>query len=306
MSQTHNTVFISYRRSISWSVARLIYADLQTNGYDVFMDVASFDSGTFDTIILRQIEARAHFLLVCAPGTFDRINQPEVRLRREIEHALAHGRNIVPIFVDNFSFNSVTHMLSGRVANLLRYNGVNAPHDYFEEALTRLRTRFLKLPVSVAITVTPAADRAAVAEKQREVERQMGQTNAPPDAQAHLNHGIAHHSAGDFTAALTSYTEALSLYPQYAEAYYHRGRAHDENNDLDAAIADFSEAIRLQPKLIFAYTGRALARYDNADIEGAIADYSEAIKLSPQSAFAFTGRGLAREDKGDLDGAIAD
>jgi len=73
--QTHNTVFISYRRSVSAYIARAIYYDLKQNGYDVFMDVESIDSGQFDTIILRQIEARAHFLIICTPGTFERVTE---------------------------------------------------------------------------------------------------------------------------------------------------------------------------------------------------------------------------------------
>ncbi len=152
--QVHNTVFISYRRSTSSYLARAIYMDLKQHGYDVFMDVQSIDSGQFDQVILRQIEARAHFLILCTPGTFDRINDPGDWLRREIEHAMQHQRNIVPIMASDFKFDdATTQRFTGKIAELPRYNAINVPYDYFEEALERLRTRFLKLSLGVTITL---------------------------------------------------------------------------------------------------------------------------------------------------------
>ena len=69
MPEEHKTVFISYRRSVASFIARAIFQDLRANGYDVFMDVESIDSGLFNRIILNQIEARAHFLIILTPGT---------------------------------------------------------------------------------------------------------------------------------------------------------------------------------------------------------------------------------------------
>ena len=58
----NNSVFISYRRSISGFVARAVFQDLRANGIDAFMDVESIDAGQFDTIILNQIAARPYFV----------------------------------------------------------------------------------------------------------------------------------------------------------------------------------------------------------------------------------------------------
>jgi hypothetical protein len=52
------------------------------------MDVESIDSGQFDTIILRQIAARMHFILVLQPGSLDRIGEPGDWLAREIREAM--------------------------------------------------------------------------------------------------------------------------------------------------------------------------------------------------------------------------
>jgi len=305
--QTHNTVFISYRRSVSAYIARAIYYDLKQNGYDVFMDVESIDSGQFDTIILRQIEARAHFLIICTPGTFERVTESGDWLRREIEYALDNGRNIVPIITADFKFAKETNaLLTGKLADLPRYNAVNAPHDYFEEAMTRLRTRFLKLPVGVSITPTPAIDRSAVAAKQAQVESQPKPTVKELSAEEYITRGIANYDKADYDAAIADYSEAIRLNPQYATAYNNRGLARQAKGDLDGALADYNEAIRLNPQYANAYNNRGLARQAKSDLDDAIADYNEAIRLNPQFANAYNNRGNARYDKGDLDGALAD
>ena len=53
------------------------------------MDVGSLGSGAFEPVILREIEARTHFLVLLEPGSLDRIGEPGDWLRREIAHALS-------------------------------------------------------------------------------------------------------------------------------------------------------------------------------------------------------------------------
>ena len=63
MGRIEKTVFISYRRTnFPWALA--IYKDLHNDGYDVFFDYQSIDSGDFEKIILENIKARAHFIVV--------------------------------------------------------------------------------------------------------------------------------------------------------------------------------------------------------------------------------------------------
>ena len=45
-------------------IARAIFMDLQRHGYDVFMDVESIDIEQLLLIILAQIAARVHFLVL--------------------------------------------------------------------------------------------------------------------------------------------------------------------------------------------------------------------------------------------------
>ncbi len=75
MPDPARTVFLSYRREVSWALAQLVFRDLTEHGFDVFMDTASLDSGEFERVILAQIESRAHFLLLLEPRSLDRIGE---------------------------------------------------------------------------------------------------------------------------------------------------------------------------------------------------------------------------------------
>ena len=144
MSGAEKKVFISYRRSASRHLARLIALDLRAHGYDVFLDVDTIHNGEFDRIVLAQIAERMHFVLVLSPGALERCPLPDDWLRREIEEALRLKRNIVPILEEGFSFEDAAESLPESLRDLPRFNGVPLYHFYFEAAMLTLRRRFLK------------------------------------------------------------------------------------------------------------------------------------------------------------------
>jgi hypothetical protein len=75
MARIEKTVFISYRRKdISWALA--VYQYLTSRKYDVFFDYTSIPSGDFEQIIVSNIRARAHFVLILTPTALDRCNEP--------------------------------------------------------------------------------------------------------------------------------------------------------------------------------------------------------------------------------------
>ena len=118
------TIFISYRRDKGFYEARAIFQDLRAHGYDVFWDIESIDSGTFDTVILNQIAARAHFILVLTPGTLDRTSKKGDWLRREIEHAIDLERNIVPVTMKGFKIEDGKPYYTGKLKKLPRFNAL--------------------------------------------------------------------------------------------------------------------------------------------------------------------------------------
>ncbi len=181
MSEVDRTVFLSYRRDVSQHIARSVFLDLRHHDYDVFMDVESINSGTFDTIILDQIVARAHFVLVLTHGSLDRCVNENDWLRIEIEHAIDLQRNIVPLLFDGFTFDARTQqLLTGRLAELPRYNGVTVPHEYFDAAMERLRSRFLKQELVGSIITPPEHDQVFIRHQMAELLDELSGPAAPP------------------------------------------------------------------------------------------------------------------------------
>src|SRR3954462_11906469 len=103
MLHIEKTVFLSYcRTNAPWALA--IYQDLTQHGYDVFFDFTGIASGDFERVILENIKARAHFLVLLTPSALERCIEPDDWLRREIETALATRRNVVPLMLEGFDF----------------------------------------------------------------------------------------------------------------------------------------------------------------------------------------------------------
>ncbi len=96
-------------------------------------------------VILDQIEARQHFLVLLQPGSLSQIGKDGDWLRREITHALTHRRNVVPVTADGFEL-SHDLALPHDISKLPSFNAVPIPPGYTDEAMDRLRTRFLKMP----------------------------------------------------------------------------------------------------------------------------------------------------------------
>jgi tetratricopeptide (TPR) repeat protein len=338
MERIEKTVFISYRRTnVPWALA--IFQNLTQFGFDVFFDYSGIASGDFEGVILGNITARAHFLVLLTPSALERCGEPADWLRREIETALDSKRNIVPLMLEGFDFGSPTiaSQLTGKLAALKRYNGLSIPPEYFLEAMGRLRDRFLNLPLTsvlhpastaaqVAATEQKAVADAAPPVQEKELTAQQwferGFDAANPDeklrfyseairlrpgfAVAFNNRGNVRYTSGDLEGAIRDFSEAIRLKPDFPKAFINLGLARSDKGDLEGALKDYNEAIRLKPDEAIAFNNRGLARHNKGDLEGALKDYNEAIRLKPDEDIAFNNRGLARHDKGDLEGALKD
>ena len=175
------TVFISYRRAISKHLARSIYMDLRANGWDVFLDVNTIDSGDFDRIILNQIAARAHFILLISKGSLERCKNPGDWLLREIEEAVSLNRNIVPIVEEESGLlqQEISYLPEKLQTIIGKKNALPLPHFYFEEAMVKLRRRFLKTPEYVQIRETPATEGVEVQRRLKQVEEELPSPTRP-------------------------------------------------------------------------------------------------------------------------------
>ena len=268
-----NTVFISYRRAnLPWALN--IYQDLTHHGYDVFFDYQSIDSGDFDKIILDNIKARAHFVIVLTTSALDRCQEPNDWLRREIETAIDEKRNIIPLMMEGFDFGSplISQALTGKLATLSSKNGLPIYAAYFFEGMEKLRNRYL----NIALNDVPLRPLSAEAREFTEAQKAAA-SEAPPVEKQELT----------------------------AQEWLERGYVFGSNYDLDEAIRCFTEAIRLNPSFE-AYFNRGIIQRETGDLDGAIQDYDLAIRINPLESQTYNNRGNARRDKGDLNGAISD
>ena len=305
MTRIEKTVFISYRRATGSVWALAISKDLTQHGYDVFFDFQGIASGNFEQIILQNIRARAHFLVLLTPSALERIDEPNDWLRREILTALEERRNIVPIMLEGFDFATpaIGKWLVGSLAQLKGYNGLTVPIEYFEEAMNRLRSKHLNIAVEAVLHAPSTVAEGAATEQQEAVDAAPAVRPEELTAERWLERGV---EASDLDTQLLYYGEAIRLSSDFAAAYNNRGVARRKKDDIDGALADFTEALRLNPEFVAAYNNRAFARQQKGDIEGAMADFDAAIQSSPSRAYVYNNRGVARRAQGDMDGALAD
>ena len=303
--RVEKTVFISYRRTnLPWALA--IYQELTHQGFDVFFDYLSIPSGDFEKIIIENIKARAHFVVILTPSALERCNESGDWLRREIETAMDEKRNIVPLMLESFDFGapSTIKALTGKLERIKKYNGLRLHSEYFFEGMNRLREQYLN--VSLDTVTHPISENAIPATE----EHQTAASGAPPvekeqlTAQEWFERG--YRTENNVEEEIRCYTEAIKLDPNLAGAYTGRGLAYSALGKEDEAMIDFDTAIKLQSNDTFAYLGRGILRRDNGDLDGAIRDFDEAIRLNPELSNAYYGRGNARHLKNDLLGALAD
>ena len=181
MGRIEKTVFISYRRT-AFPWAHVIFQNLTAHGFDVFFDFIGIASGDFEDVILENIRARAHFLVLLTPTVFERCGDPADLFRREIEAAIRIQRNIVPVMLDRFDFCApgIDGQLGEALAPLKRYNGLPVYPEYVEAAMERLRENFLKIPLDMVVhPASESAERAARNE-------QSAAVSAPPITEREL------------------------------------------------------------------------------------------------------------------------
>jgi tetratricopeptide (TPR) repeat protein len=304
MARIEKTVFLSYRRTnIPWALA--IFQDLTHNGYDVFFDFNGIASGDFERVILGNITARAHFLVLLTPSALERCEEPGDWLRREIETALYSQRNVVPLMLDGFDFGTPTiaRQLSGTLNVLKGYNALKIPPEYFLEAMARLRDRYLSVPLDAVLHPASLSARRAATEQKAVAATAPVVQEEELTAQQWFERGL---NTADPDEKQRFYAYAISLKPDYLEAFNNRGIARQAKGDLEGALQDYNTAILLKPDDALAYYNRGIARQAKGDLEGELHDYNMAIRLNPDYASAYNNRGVARQDKGDLDGALQD
>ena len=212
MGRIEKTVFISYRRTnMPWALA--IFQNLTTHGFDVFFDYESIPSGDFEQSILSNIRARVHFLVVLTPSALERCVSPDDWLRREIETALDEKRNIVPLFLEGFDFGSpsISKYLTGKLETLKKYNGQSMPAGFFDEAMGKIREKFLNVPLDAVLHPVSATVQREVKKQQVAASEATRVKEKELTAHEWLERGNKHWHDNNFDESIHSYTEAIRL-----------------------------------------------------------------------------------------------
>jgi len=313
MHRIEKTVFISYRRTNGiW--ARAIFQDLTSHDYDVFYDVEGIASGDFEQTIIENIKARAHFLVLLTPSALERCDEPGDWLRREIETAIDTRRNIVPLMLEGFDFNtpSIFNRLTGKLALLKHYNGLVVPPKYFDAEMKRLRDKFLNVPLDAVLHPASAAAQNAVKHQQAAVLGAPLVRVEELTAQQWFERGF---EASDPDKKIRCYTEAIRLDPAYGEAYKKRADVYSNRGDHGNAVHDLARSIQIErdnsaPHEAYEWLKHASHLTVKGDYDGAITSYGRVLRIPHRNPtyneYAYIGRADLLESQKKYDKAITE
>ncbi len=97
MNNKHYDVFINYRRNPGRDFARTLQQAFKARGFSVFFDYDSLQDGKFNEEIYSAIENCDVFIVSYSKGSLDRCENAGDWVRIEIEHAIKHGKKIIPV-----------------------------------------------------------------------------------------------------------------------------------------------------------------------------------------------------------------
>lgn len=131
---------------------------------------------------------------------------------------------------------------------------------------------------------------------------------AQKDPELYIWKGNTWYIKKDYDKAITDYSKALKIKPDYELALYNRGSALVSKRNYDEAIKDYNKVIDLKSEYVdIYYTARGNVWKAKKEYSKAIDDYSEAIKINSVLANAYYSRGLAKKEENiDLEGSKLD
>jgi tetratricopeptide (TPR) repeat protein len=125
------------------------------------------------------------------------------------------------------------------------------------------------------------------------------------DAEAYYNQGNLYFDQQQWKKALSDYTKAIAISPQFANAYNNRGLVYAKQKHWKKALSDYTKAIAINPQYANAYVGRGIVYAEQKQWQKAESDLNKAIAINPQLALAYYNRGVLYFRLGNKQKAIS-
>lgn len=110
----------------------------------------------------------------------------------------------------------------------------------------------------------------------------------------------------NFEDAITYFSEAIKIKPDYTEAILYRGEARSDYGRYSDALADFDRVIELDSINFDAYFQKSMTEYRMGKYEDALRDCDRSISMRPPYDMAYYFRAKIKRELKDYEGAISD
>ncbi|MBZ0292327.1 MAG: DUF4259 domain-containing protein [Anaerolineae bacterium] len=137
-------------------------------------------------------------------------------------------------------------------------------------------------------------------------EKAGSDAGADQDVDSIFNDAIELVRTGNHRGAISKFSHAINLNPEYVVGYIGRGTSFLALGKFEEAVQDLNNAIDRDPELAEAYYLRAQAYFQSQHFGRAIADLSILINMQPERSEAYLVRGLANVSIGRNEKAIED
>jgi tetratricopeptide (TPR) repeat protein len=128
---------------------------------------------------------------------------------------------------------------------------------------------------------------------------------SPNKARPHYNLGLALAKQDKLEEAISHFSKALKIKPDYVKALTYLGLALTEQGKLEEAISHYSTALKIKPDYVEAHNNLGLALAKQGKLEEAISHFSTVLKIKPDYVKALNNLGLALAKQGKLEEAIS-
>ena len=127
-----------------------------------------------------------------------------------------------------------------------------------------------------------------------------------PAAKGYFQKGVENFKKNNYSEALSDFTSAISIHPQYEAAYLQRAFTNEKLGNSFQAVADYDQVIKINSKNKEAYFARGHLNSRIGLDDEAIKDYSKLIELDSKNYSAHYERGLIYNIMGLFSEALVD